>query len=97
MKRQILITAVLLLMATGIKAQQWSSPLYWVVETNTFYRGYSIVRFYDHKNILVHEVKIHGVNIDIRIPKHKRKLDELLKGYTERQVTASKRKSKRLL
>ena len=67
------------------------SELFWVVETNKHHRSYSIVRFYDHNNVKVHEVKINGVFINIRKQKQRRKLDQLLKLYNERLAIASKR------
>lgn len=97
MKRIMITLAVLLLASVGAHAQQTkSSQLYWVVETNIHYRNYSIVRFYDQHNVQVHEVKIDGVYINIRKPKQKRKLYQLLKEYNERMIASSKKnKSKR--
>lgn len=66
--------------------------LFWVVETNKHYRSYSIVRFYDHNNVQVHEVKINGVFINIRKQKQRRKLDQLLKLYNERLIISSKKR-----
>ena len=95
--RHIMIASIFLLLTFAVSAQQANSDtLYWVVETNINNPSYSVVKFYDRRNFLVHEVKLDGVYIDVRIPRHKRKLDQLLKAYTERVVTSSKRnKSKR--
>jgi hypothetical protein len=82
----------LLLVADGAHSQQTTSAeLYWVVETNIRYRNYSIVRFYNQNDVQVHEVKINGVYINIRKPKQKRKLDQLVKEYNERMIASSKK------
>ena len=67
------------------------SDLFWVVETNKHHRSYSIVTFYDHNNVKVHEVKINGVFINIRKQKQRRKLDQLLKVYNERLIISSEK------
>ena len=67
------------------------SELFWVVETNKHHRSYSIVTFYDHNNVKVHEVKINGVFINIRKQKQRRKLDRLLKVYNERLIISSEK------
>ena len=96
--RNTIIVAVLLLFITFATSAQHlkSDPLYWVVETNRNNPSYSIVKFYDRFDLLVHEVRLDGVYIDIRFSKHKKKLDQLLKNYTDRIVASSrKNKSKR--
>ncbi|WP_333819751.1 hypothetical protein [Ohtaekwangia sp.] len=70
--------------------------MYWVVETNAVDKQYSIVRFYDKSNQLMHEVKLDHVYLDIRKPKYQRRLNQLLKKYEERAAFISKgSKSKR--
>lgn len=96
--RHIMIAAVLPLFITFAAPAQHlkSDPLYWVVETNKNNPSYSIVKFYDRFDLLVHEVRLDGVYIDIRVSKQKKKLDQLLKNYTDRIVASSRRnKSKR--
>ena len=86
--------ALFLSISAAIEAQQVDqTPSYWVVETNIRHPNFTIVRFYDVQDQLVHEVKIMGVYIDVRKPKQKRKLDQLLKTYHER-IVASLAKSK---
>ncbi|MBA4057305.1 MAG: hypothetical protein C0490_21505 [Marivirga sp.] len=97
MRHIIIVTVILLCITWAASAQHVkANTLYWVVETNINNPSYSVVKFYDRDNFLMHEVRLHGVYIDIRMPKHKKKLDQLLKDYTERVVASSKRnKSKR--
>ena len=96
MKRLVLLSAFALLAVTAAFAQQApTSPLYWVVETNPKNTPYSIVRFYDASNTLVHEVTIDGVYINIKKAKYKKKLDLLLKQYNDRGTSALKKNRSR--
>jgi hypothetical protein len=95
MKRILTLTAAILTITVSAFSQQDKS-LYWVVETNTQIKNYSVVRFYNHNNQLVHEVAMDHVRIDVTKPKHLRKLNQLLKNYQDRVASTSKRnKSKR--
>lgn len=95
MKRILTLAAAILTMTVSAFSQQDKS-LYWVVETNTQIKNYSVVRFYNQNNQLVHEVAMDHVRIDITKPKHQRKLNQLLKNYQDRVASTSKRnKSKR--
>jgi hypothetical protein len=88
---------MLLATVLSVKAQHTKpSFLYWVVETNIYYPRYTIVKFYDQQHVMVHEIKLNGVYIDIRVPKQKRKLDRLLRDYHDRALaTSGRNKSKR--
>jgi len=86
----LLLTAVLL--ATAEVIAQPADSLYWVVETNIHHPNYTIVHFYNHRNVKVHEVRMQGVYIDIRNPKQRKKLDLLMKQFHDRSVTSSKRR-----
>lgn len=68
-----------------------TASTYWVVETNVNDRSYSILRWYDHDNQLVREVKIDGIFIDIRNARHRRILNQILKNYNERATVRLKR------
>ena len=95
MKRILTLTAAILLITVSAFSQQEKS-LYWVVETSMQNKNYSVVRFYDQNNLLVHEVTMDHVRIDITKPRHQRKLNKLLKNYRDRVISTSKRnKSKR--
>lgn len=75
----------------GYSQEKTSTQLYWVVVTNIHYRDHTIVRFYDQEDKLVHEVKIVGVYIDVRVPKQKRILDQLAKEYIERTTSSAEK------
>jgi endonuclease/exonuclease/phosphatase (EEP) superfamily protein YafD len=95
MKHILILTAAILVITVSAFSQQDKS-LYWVVETNAQIKNYSVVRFYNLDNQLVHEVAMDHVRIDITKPKHQRKLNQLLKNYQDRVASTSKRnKSKR--
>lgn len=95
MKRILTLAAAILTITVSAFSQQDKS-LYWVVETNTQIKNYSVVRFYNHDNQLVHEVGMDHVRIDVAKPRHQRKLNQLLKNYQDRVASTSKRnKSKR--
>jgi hypothetical protein len=67
-----------------------------VVETNAENKNFSVVRFYNLGNQLVHEVVMDHIRIDVTKPKHQRKLNQLLKNYQDRVASTSKKnKSKR--
>lgn len=57
---------------------------YWVVETHTRDTVYSIVRFFDGNDRLLHEVRIRDLAIDITQKKYRKKLDMLLADYVTR-------------
>ena len=56
-------------------------PAYWVVETNVNQKNFSIVRLYDSQHNLIHEVKMEGVYLNVSKLKHRKMLDQLIKGY----------------
>jgi len=56
-------------------------PAYWVVETNVKQKNFSIVRMYDDRHNLVHEVKMEGIYFNVHKARHRKMLDQLLKGY----------------
>jgi hypothetical protein len=60
--------------------------LYWVVETNIHNPSYTIVRFYNYNNLMVHEVRLEGIYLDICKPKQRKKLDSLMKEYSQKVV-----------
>jgi len=66
--------------------------LYWVVENNIHYRDCSIVRFYNQNNMEVHKIKLQGVFLDVRIPKHRRKIEQLLRDYVEKPIVNTAKK-----
>ena len=77
--------------STSVESSAQSSSfdsLYWVVETNIHNPSYTIVRFYNYRNLMVHEVRLQGIYLDIRNPRQRKKLDSLMKEYSQRVVTS---------
>lgn len=88
---RVIILSSLLLIAIGLQAQHKETPAYWVVETNNNQKNFSIVRLYDNSNKLVHEVRMDGVYFDITRVRHRKMLDQLLRGrYHRADVTSMK-------
>jgi hypothetical protein len=73
-----------------------SDSLFWVVETNLHDRSFAIVRIYDRQNIKVYEVRLKGEFIDIRNPKHRKKLDSMIKQISEQAAARRQRRQVRL-
>ena len=95
MKLMLLSILFIHVLVTNSYAQDTKAPqLYWVVETNIHHRNCTIVRFYNQENKKVHEVTLMGVYIDIRVPKQRRKLDQLLKEHIERVGTSLQKTSR---
>jgi hypothetical protein len=90
MNRMIMLLLVVSL-STAIQAGAQSESfdgLYWVVETNIHNRSYTIVKFYNYRNLMVHEVRLQGIYLDICKPRQRKKLDMLMKEYSQRVVTS---------
>jgi predicted secreted protein len=86
-----IILSLMLLITAALQAQIKESPTYWVVETNVNQKDFSIVRLYDRSNKLVHEVKMDGVYFDVTRAKHRKMLNQLLKGsYQKAEETAAR-------
>ena len=94
MSRMLMFLAVVLFWSVQVQAQSIDS-VYWVVETNVRNPTFTIVHFYNYSNVKVHEVRLQGMYLDIRNPKHRKKLDLLMKQYYERTLIWSKRKKVR--
>ena len=94
MSRLLMFFTVALFWSMEAQAQSADS-LYWVIETNIYNPTFTIVHFYNYRNVKVHEVRMQGVYMDIRNSKQRKKLDLLVKQYHERLLTSSKRKRAR--
>ena len=82
MKKIFLLVALVTSLCIAASAQDTKViPAYWVVETNVHQKNFSIVRLYDTQNMLIHEVKMDGIYFNISKIRHRKKLDQLLKGY----------------
>ena len=92
MKKTILIAVLALITSTAGMSQQASTgEVYWVVETHTRDSVYSIVRFFDGNNALMHEVRIDNVTVDIRQKKQRKHVDKLLNDYKMRTARSIKK------
>ena len=91
MNRLMMLLLMVVLWPAEISAQP-ADNLYWVVETNIRHPNYTIVHFYNSRNIKVHEVRMQGVYLDISNPKHRKKLDLLMKQFNDRTVSSSRRR-----
>lgn len=76
---------------TGMSQQATRNQNYWVVETHTRDTVYSVVRFFDSTNTLMHEVRIDHVAVDIKQKKHRKLLDQLLSDYSMRMSRSMKK------
>ena len=88
--KRIIFSLLLVVVAFNLQAQHKVAPAYWVVETNSKLKNYSIVRLYDSNNQLVHEVRMDGIYFDVTRTKHRKKLDLLLNGYFSPDVVYDK-------
>jgi len=89
---RILLLLTVVLFSSAKDFAQPADNLYWVVETNILHPNYTVVHFYNYRNVKVHEVRMQGVYIDIRNPKQRKKVDLLMKQFQDRTVTSSKRR-----
>lgn len=79
------------LCTTSLGQQATFNDAFWVVETHSRDTVYSIVRFFDANNSLLHEVRIDDVAIDIYHKRHRKKLDQLLADYKMRMANGEKK------
>lgn len=75
----------------GMSQQASAGEEYWVVETHSKDSIYSIVRFFDGSDALMHEVRINNVAVDIHQRKQRKRLDQLLMDYKLRAARSVKK------
>ena len=90
-KAGILFALAMIASTAGMSQKAALDNTYWVVETNNRDTVYSIVRFFDGNNNLLHEVKLDNIAIDIRQKKNRRRLDQLLTSYKMRASGGAKK------
>jgi len=95
MKRIILALAFLVYSIFAMAQQDIQVPVYWVVETNVYQKNFTIVKFYNVRNQLVHEITLDQFHLDISKRKHKRKVEALFKKYSPTGLTSSKKHKQR--
>jgi hypothetical protein len=71
-------TTLVLSVLLSIAAHITSAQAYWVIETNTRQKNFTIVRFYDQHHRLLYEERQQGVFFDPSKRKHKKRLNEML-------------------
>ena len=95
MKRIILVLAFLVYSIFVMAQQDIQVPVYWVVETNVYKKNFTIVKLYNIRNQLVHEITLDQLHLDISKRKHKRKVEALFKKYSSTGLTSSKKHKQR--
>jgi len=90
-KAGILFSFAMIASTAGMSQKAAIDDTYWVVETNNRDTVYSVVRFFDGNNNLLHEVKLDNIAIDIRQKKNRRRLDQLLTSYKMRSSSSAKK------
>jgi hypothetical protein len=70
--------------------QNLNGGFYWVVETNKNSPDYSLVKIYDLRNELVHEVKL-ATTLDITNRRTRKALSQMIKQYSLRETNAGKK------
>lgn len=90
-KSGLLLTLAMIACTPGMSQHSALSEEYWVVETHTRDTVYSVVRFFDGNNVLLHEVRVENVAIDIEQKKHRKKLDQLLSEFKMRTANGAKK------
>ncbi|MGC3945909.1 MAG: hypothetical protein QM762_15525 [Chryseolinea sp.] len=92
MKKVSLIIVLALITSTAGMSQQTSlNEEYWVVETHTHDSVYSVVRFFDGNNALMHEFRIDNIALDIHQKKQRKRLDQLLSDFKTRTARSAKK------
>jgi hypothetical protein len=90
-KLGLMFALVMIGCTTGMSQHTGQGESFWVVETHSRDTIYSVVRFFDYGNRLLHEIRIDNVVIDIRIKKNRKHLDQLLSDYTIRTSRSAKK------
>lgn len=94
MKTRMFLMGLLVTCATMVSGQNSSREFYWVVESNKNSPDHSLVKIYDQRNELVHEVRLE-TRLDITNRKTRKALSQMVKRYSAREaVVRKKTKSK---
>jgi hypothetical protein len=67
---------------------------YWVVESNTITKDFTIIKFYDSQHQLMYEEKMEGVYLNIKKRKHVKMLNNRLKMVESNHLEAGQIKAK---
>jgi aminoglycoside phosphotransferase len=99
MKTLILFFAGIIIIFPAKAQEKNVENIYWVLEKNLNDPKVCLLKFYNENEVL-HEQIIQGRRMDIRKPRHKRMLDQLLQKYKEGKpstVKKSKIKTSKLI
>lgn len=81
--KTFLILLLSLVLASNAVAKPKAQHFYWIVETNVNDKSYSIVRFYNPEDQLVHEELVKNYYIDLNRSKDKRRLNRSLRKFVK--------------
>jgi hypothetical protein len=81
--------AGMMIIAIGAAAQTTGNN-YWVVEGNVNTRDYTLIRFYDSANNLIHEETMQGKFLDISKRKNVKLLNKKLRDFEVRSLSVKK-------
>lgn len=90
MKKIMAVLLFGLLTSVESMGQENKEDIYWVVETGNRDEVYSIVRFFDANNQLLHEVRIDRKVIDIGQKRNRKRLDEMRSRWSRARLKAAR-------
>ena len=93
--RMFLLMLFLATSATLVSGQTSNGGYYWVVESNKNSPDHSLVKIYDQRNELVHEVRVE-TKLDITNRKARKALSQMIKRYSAREAAAGKKTRSRI-
>ncbi|HWA35606.1 MAG TPA: hypothetical protein VG737_15800 [Cyclobacteriaceae bacterium] len=87
--KRLISLAGMMIIVMGAAAQTTSNN-YWVVEGNVNTRDYTLIRFYDSANNLIHEETIQGKFLDINRKKNVKLLNKKLRDFDTKNLSVKK-------
>ncbi len=89
-KVQWLVCLTGMMMIAAAASAQTTADNYWVVEGNVNTRDYTLIRFYDRGNKLIHEETLQGKFLDITRKKNVKALNKKLRDFEEKNLSVKK-------
>jgi hypothetical protein len=94
--KTIIVVLVFLVSDNFVMAQPESHvAVYWVVETNVYQKDFTILKFYNGQDQVIHEVTLDRSFLDISKERHKRKVEALFKKYSSGLSSSKKNKQRK--
>jgi hypothetical protein len=100
LKNTLIIAASVLLCCVGTSLQAkaatpYTTPDtgYWVVESNTASKDFTVIRFYDSQHRLMYEEKLEGVYLNIKKRRHVKMLNHTLHMVETNRLVAGQLKN----